>query len=70
MNTKLYMLIQAALVAIPVSVTIRVIICLILMVKEPEQADMYKKRAEHSIIYAVVAESIVSLLYLAKNYFS
>lgn len=70
MQTDLSLLISALLAIIPVSVGIRVIVCLIKMNTDPDQAQLYKTRANNALLFVVVAECAMSLLLLIRLYLS
>lgn len=69
MKTLTYLL-MSLLFFIPPAVAIRVIICRILMVTDPDQEDLYRRRANNAIIFAVIAEIVTSVLFLVRDYLS
>lgn len=69
MKTLEYLLISLLFI-IPPSVAIRVMICRILMVTDPDQEDLYRRRANNAIVYAVIAEIVTSVLFLVRDYLS
>lgn len=65
---SLKMLLGAILLLIPVGVGLRIVICLLKINTDPDQASAYKTRIKHALIYAVIAESVSGILTIVYSY--
>lgn len=70
LNSTLKYLLLALLAAVPVGVTIRIVVCLLRMQTDPEQESLYRRQAINAAVYAVIAECALSVLTMVYNYLS
>lgn len=56
-------------IIIPAGVTLRVIYCFIKMMYSEDEIAIYKKRIVNIIIFGVLAELIISLKDMIRNYY-
>lgn len=68
MQVDMNLLASALQAIIPVSAALRVILCLVRINTDPDQAGMYKTRIKNTVLFTVVAEIALSFLYLIKYY--
>lgn len=61
--------IDTLLLLIPGAAGVRAIYCIIKMQMDGEQASVYKRRLINLLAFTVVAECILSLLYICADYF-
>lgn len=70
MQTDLYFLIAALLALIPVSGAIRIVICLIKINTDPDQEQLYKTRAKHTLLFIIIALCAEGVLMTVWSYLS
>lgn len=68
MPTDLYFVIAALLAVIPVSGAVRIAIYLLQINTDPDQEQMYRKRAKNVLWFIIIATCAESMMWLAYAY--
>lgn len=68
MPNEIKTLYLALLAIIPISSAIRIVVCLIKMNTDLEQANLYKRRAYHTGLFVILATCVLSLVGVVYSY--